>query len=183
VRSSIRIFCRIPLRDRNRFSFSWRSTHRPTLQLYCAIIRERKGLLLGSWRENVESVVSLPRGFLPSWNPSSRKSTMQSWLNSLMVAYIVRAVRCTRQPRKVVGSSKVSPLASLGDAIISPSPTVIPCHVLKHVVQFCRFLHRLSCLLFSFGEIAILYIRCGKKFVAFFPLDITGKTPRTFFHT
>lgn len=33
---------------------------------------------------------------------------------------------CTRQPRKVVGRSKVSPLASLGDAIISPSPTGNP---------------------------------------------------------
>lgn len=81
---------------------------------------------------------------------------MQSWLNSLMVAYIVRTERCTRQPRKVVGSSKVSPLASLGDAIISPSSPVIPCHALKRVAQFCRFLHRLSCLLF-FGEIANPY--------------------------
>jgi len=29
----------------------------------------------------------------------------------------------------------------------------------------------------------IIYIKCGKKFVAFFPLDGIKKTPQTFFHS
>lgn len=60
--------------------------------------------------------------------------------------------QCTRQSRKIVENSKVSPLASLEDAIISPSSTVIPCHAVKRAAQFCRFSYHLSCFLFFLGK-------------------------------
>lgn len=76
---------------------------------------------------------------------------MHSWLNSLMVAYIAR--RDVRRdvrghPRKVVGGSKVSPLASLRDAIIFSFPTVISRRAFKRAVRSfatssTRFLRRL----------------------------------------
>lgn len=82
VRSSIRIFCRISLRDRNRFSFSRRSTHRPTLQFYCAIIRGRKGLLLvlaGKCRER--------RFFSPRFSALLKSILMEEY-NAVLAQFI-----------------------------------------------------------------------------------------------
>jgi len=62
--------------------------HRSTLQLYCAIICGREAFCphpAGKCRERCFLVA-----IFPPWNPSSWTSTMYSWLNSLMVAFIVR---------------------------------------------------------------------------------------------